>query len=254
MNLTIYKSCQKSLDFKPDRSWPKFWPSVSYENKLISGFTNIYQPVLNFKKEDVNFLHLFQHCHPRLNLSELGRIVISWSQIEPPPCSWTPFFKLYGLNQNTDFLIQQLKMFISTPFTFQNWVNTKEVHLNELRVLNSVEEIQPLYFILNWIAEHNLSHSNGIKALELSVELWLMGHTLEKILKTNLSPEKALLEMEHRRKPLSSSQDQIKKKQVQKIIWPSDMKAQWVRKGDKTGLQIQMWCRNLKDLDKKQNR
>ena len=251
MNLSSYDICQKALDFQPERPWPEGWPPFAYENELVSGFGRTNLPVLNFTAKDVKFLHLFHQCHPRLNFSELGRIVTKWAEIKPAPCSWGALFRLYGLNQNTDFLIGQLKIFISTPLSFQKWLSEKKAHLNELRILSAVKDTRPIHFILEWIAEKNLSHSLGVKALELSGELFLMGRKPRQILNPLLPPEKALLEMEQKRKPLAFSKDQTKQNQLQKAVWPSDTTAKWLRKGDKTGLQIHIWCQTPEDLDKK---
>ncbi|MYE07740.1 MAG: hypothetical protein F4X95_03195, partial [Oligoflexia bacterium] len=113
MNLTSTSECEKSLDFQPEKSWPNNWPPFAWENKLISGFSCKNQHVLNFSSAEVNFLHLFHTCHPQLNFSELGRIILKWGDREKPICSWKEFFSLYGFHQNTESLIQQLKVFIS---------------------------------------------------------------------------------------------------------------------------------------------
>ena len=254
MNLITYDICQQSLNFKPERHWPAGWPAFAYENQMVSGFGRKNLPVLNFTAKEVNFLHLFHQCHPRLNFSELGRIVIKWSEIKPAPCSWQTLFKQYGLNQNTDFLISQLKILMSTPLSFQKWMSEKKAHLNELRILKSLKDRKPIHFILEWIAEKNLSHSLGIKILELTGELFLMGWKPRQILNPLLSAEQALLEMEQKRKPLTFSKAQAMQHDLQKIVWPSDTTAKWLRKGDKTGLQIHIWCQTPEDLDKKTKR
>ena len=250
MNLISYKSCKKSLDFKPDIPWPKNWPAFAWEKTILSGFTHTDKPVLNFTSDDVKFLHLFHTCHPQLNFLEMGRLILKWEHRLPSACfSWERFFSFYGLNQNTDFLIQQLKVFASLPPAFQKWVNKKAVHLNELRVLHSLKTPNQMNFIFQWVTMHNLSHSSGIKALELGVELLLMGFKPDEILQSNLSPEKAIQKMEQKRKPLSLSEDQSRKNTLKRIIWPSHVTAQWHRKGDKAGVEIKIWCQNQKELE-----
>ncbi|MDE0118956.1 MAG: hypothetical protein OXM55_02980 [Bdellovibrionales bacterium] len=256
MNLTTYDECEKYLDFQPEKPWPNNWPPFSWENKLVSGFTHSYknQYVLNFSSTDVNFLHLFHTCHPQLNFSELGRIILGWSNREKNICSWQEFFSLYGFHQNTESLVQQLKIFTSTPVSFQAWVNKKAIHLSELRILNSLEDMKQIHFIFEWIAEQSPSHSQGIKILELGVELFLMSLDPDKILKSYFSPEKVIQEMEKKRNPLSSSQDQVNKNNLKKVIWPSQVSTQWQRRGDTTGLEIKIWCRNQKEWEEKIHR
>ena len=254
MNLTSYSSCEKILDFQPDKPWPKSWPAFAWENILISNFTQASKFVLNFTSKDVKFLHLFHSCYSRLSFSELGRILLKWEKREKPIFSWEEFFSLYGFSQNTDFLMQQLKIFISTPVSFQDWVNTKGVHLAELRMLSSLKKTNQVHFIFRWITEQNLSHSIGVKALELGVELLLMDFHPEEILKLNISPEETIKAMEQKRKPLTAFQDQMKQRNLKKIIWPSHVTTQWHRKGDDTGLEIKLWCRNQTELEEKINR
>lgn len=252
MNLTSYNICKKSLDFRPDTPWPKHWPAFAWEKIIISGFNRKNQSVLNFSSKDVKFLHLFHSCHPRLNLSELSRIILKWQIITKPIFSWKDFFSLYNL-QNTDFLIQLLKTFTFTPHSFQEWANKRGIHPAELRILNSLEKLDQALPVFKWIAEQNLSHSLGMKALELGVELLLMGVQVDEILQSNISPEEIVQTMEQKRKPLSASSDQIKKRKLKKIIWPSHVNAQWQRKGDKSGLEIKIWCQNQKELEEKTN-
>ena len=255
MNLIPYQECQKTLDFQPEKSWPKSWPAFAWEKTIIAGWTHINTAVLNFLGERVNFLHLFYTCHPRLSLSELGRIITQFSKEEKKPVfSWKEFFPLYGFPQDPDFLIHLLKIFISTPPIFQNWSNSRSVHLNELRVLNSLKNTQQIHFLLEWIAQSGLSHSLGLRALELAVELLLMGWPADEILSQNvrnLPPEFALQTMEQKRKPLSFAQDQMKKENLKKISWPAQVTAGWQRKGDKTGVEIKIWCQNQKELKEK---
>ena len=262
MNLTSYSECEKTLDFQPEKPWPSHWPPFAWENKLISGFTPNKSdpnscdnhPILNFSSTDVSFLQLFHTCHPQLNLSELGRLILKWSDREKPICSWKEFLPLYGFHHNIEFLIQQFKVFISTPMSFQSWVNKKAVHLSELRILNSLEDVTQIHFIFEWMAKQSPSHSQGIKVLELGVELFLMNMEPDKVLKSNLPPEKAIQEMEKKRKPIAFSKEEIKKSNLKKITWPPHVIAEWKRKGDLTGLEIKIWSQNTIELEKKINK
>ena len=253
MDLIPCNTCKKLLDFQPNKSWPKNWPAFSWEKILISGFTHTDKPVLNFKSEDVKFLHLFHSCYPDLHLSEMGRIISQWNNITFTDFSWKEFFSFYGL-QNTDLLIQQLKILVSTPSSFQDWVDKKEIHPTALRVLSSLKNIKQANFLFQWITKHNLSQSLGIKVLELGVELLLMDIPFNEILKSNLSPEDTIQAIEKKRKPLSTTKDEIKKRKLKNILWPSHVTGQWNRKGDKTGIEIKIWSQNQKELEEKINR
>lgn len=253
MNFISLDICKKSLNFQPDTPWPKNWPVFAWETSIVAGFNKTDQPVLNFNSKDVKFLHLFHSCHPQLTLSELSRIILKWESIEKPVFSWMDFFSLYKL-QNPELLIQILKIFSSTPMSFQNWANKRGIHPFELRILISLKNLDKVHCIFQWIAEKKPSHSLGMKILELGVELLLMNIQVDKILKNHFSPEETVQVMKLQRNPLSSSSDQMKNNKLKKMIWPSHVHTQWQRKGDKTGLEIKIWCQNQKELEEKTNR
>ena len=253
MKLVSHSICKKSLDFQPDKPWPENWPGFAWEKILISGFTHDNRPVLNFQSEDVKFLHLFHSCYPRLNLSEMGRIISNWENMSFPEFSWKDFFMFYDL-RNTEILIKQLKILINTPSVFQNWVCQKELHPSALRVLNSLQNIKTGDFLFQWIAEKNLSQSLGIKILELGVELILMDIPFTDILKPKPSPEKLIQLMEQKRKPVSTQYDDTQKKKLESIMWPTHATGQWCRKGDRTGLEIKVWSQNQKEWEEKINK
>ena len=250
MKLTSYNICKKSLDFQPDTLWPDSWPAFAWEGEIIAGFNRTKAPVLNFQSEDVKFLHLFHSCHPKLNISELSRIALKWDSIKKPSFLWKDFFSLYNL-QNPDLLIKTLTVFSSTPASFQKWADKRGLHPYELRLCHSLEDPTQANCIFQWIAGKDLSRSLGMKALELGIELLLMNIQVDKILESNLSSEEVLHIMEQKRKPLSSSSDQVKNKKLKQMIWPAHVNAQWQRKGDKTGLEIKIWCQNQKELEEK---
>ena len=250
MDLIPFSICNKSLDFQPDAPWPKNWPAFAWNQFIVAGFKEKNFHALNFSSEDVKFLHLFHTCHPRLHLSEFSRITSLWKKTESFSFSWKDFFSKYDL-KNTRLFTSILPIFANTPLVFQKWVDQKKIHPSELRVLTSLKDIKSISSLLQWISEENLSHSLGISILEQGVELILMGTSLEEIFKNNLSQEEVLKTIEQKRKPLSHSEEQIKKEQLKKILWPSGIHSQWQRKGDKTGLEIKIWCQNQKELEEK---
>lgn len=249
MNLMAYKDCTKILDFKPSKNWSHDWPAFSWETLLISHFNQQNKMVLNFTKKDISFLSLFYSCYNKLNLLELENIFVKWNPKKDLNFLWKDFFTLYGFGQNTEAFIQELNLFISLPPEFKNWIHKKDVHLKQLRLLKSIKPISKLNFIFNWICQQNLSYSLGIKALELSAELFLMGVLPHKILTLNTSPEEAIQIMEQTRKPISASQEQKNQKNLNQIIGSSHIKAQWQRKGDNTGIEIKLWCKNQEQLE-----
>ena len=250
MELISFSICNKSLDFQPNASWPKNWPAFAWNQFIVAGFKENNPHVLNFSSENVKFLHLFHTCHPYLHLSELSRITSIWKKTEALPLSWEDFFSIYDL-KNINLLTSMLPIFANTPPAFQKWVDQKKIHPAELRILKSLKDIKTIFPLLLWIAKENLSHSLGISVLEQGTELILMDIPLEEIFKKNLSQEETVQMIEQKRKPLSYSTEQIKRQKLKEILWPTGVNSQWQRKGDKTGLEIKIWCQNQKELEEK---
>ena len=252
MKLIKKEYCKTSLNFQTIKTWPVNWPPFSWETTQISGFNSSSIYALNFHSYDVNFLHLFHNCYPKLHLMELAQIATKWKNIEPYFFTWSDFFTLYGLHQPPDDLKKQLQKLLSTPLSFQNWLTDKRIHLNELRIFNVFSEINDLDFIFQWLHKNNVSKSNGLTALELAGELRLMGYKEADILPSHIhSVELSIEYMEQKRKKNTLSVDQEKQKYLQQIAWPAHANGRWLRKGDETGLEIKLWCKNQKDMAKK---
>ena len=252
MDLIKKENCKKLLNFQTVRKWPVNWPPFAWETTQISGFNSSSIYALNFHSYDVNFLHLFYSCYPKLHLPELAQIAIKWKNIEPYFFTWSEFFALYNLHQTANDLKKQFQVILSTPLYFQNWLTEKKIHLNELRIFNVVDDINSLNFMFKWLHENNVSKTHGLTALELAGELLLMGYKENDILPSHTdSVELSVQYMEQKRKKNTLSKDQDKQKYLQQIAWPSHANGRWLRKGDETGLEIKLWCKNQEDMIKK---
>ena len=258
MKLIPLTSCDSTFfNFQPQRQWPESWPPFSWNQKIIAGFTHSCQYALEFKpeneKDHKNFLHLFSTCHPQLSLSELGRILNKWDTKQIPGFSWSDFFAGYNYHQDIHFLKKFFTKLNTTPINFQHWVTEKKLHLNDLRILNCIPDINDLLFMFQWIAEKNISHFHGTKALELTGELLLMGYKKIDILNEQFTedPSAMVEHIELKRKSNTLSKDQQQKKQLEHTTWPNQVQGQWTRKGDQAGLELKLWCKNQEELQQK---
>ncbi len=245
----LHKSvCERSLDFQPQKNWPIGWPAYAWDKKLVAGFTSSCDKALNFKAHECDFLSLFHSCYPELNCLELGRIVTQWKN--PPFVLWSAFFKLYRLHQDEQVLRDRLQILLATPPLFQKWVVNKRVHLNELSILEAINHVDDLQFMFQWLSQKDVSYTLGVKALEWAGELILMGFSEKDILRKDLTEDATAMvqSIELLRKPHTLSHDQAHKKAVECLALPAQVRATWNRKGDKSGLEIKLWCQNQKEL------
>ena len=247
------------FDFQPQKKWPESWPPFAWDHKLITGFTQGgHHLVLEFNDkimpEKCNyFLKLFHSCYPQLSLPELGRILSKWDIKQLPGFSWSDFFALYHYHQDFSFLKIFFTKLTATPTFFQNWVTEKKLHIGDLRILNTIPNINDLLFMFQWIAEKKVSHLHGVTALELAGELLLMGFKETDILNKNFwdNPQAMVQHIEQKRKVNTLSKDREQQKKLKSTTWPSQVHGQWVRRGDQSGLEIKLWCKSHGELQKK---
>ena len=134
--------------------------------------------------------------------------------------------------------------------SFCKWMEEKKLSPSELSILKllSKEQAQSL---LNWIALARPSHSLGVEILELSSELLLMDKLEENVFQTIRQPKVLLKKLKKWRYPLSLGEDERKSKYIQTLSWPKEMKGQWVRQNDKSGLTVRLTAFSLKNLEEK---
>src|SRR5262245_1962039 len=72
MGLRALVQCDRSLDFKPRRSWPRVFPAMAWNGLLIAGFERVDGQALELA--DCSWLEAFTACHSDLALAELARL------------------------------------------------------------------------------------------------------------------------------------------------------------------------------------
>ena len=105
--------------------------------------------------------------------------------------------------------------------------------------------------LLEWIARHSPSHSQGAQILELGGELLLMGWELAPLLQKESSSKNLLAGLRSLRRPMASAKARQKEDVLKTLPWPRAMKGQWIRQGDQSGLEIRFQSFSLKDLGQK---
>ena len=130
---------------------------------------------------------------------------------------------------------------------FCKWAEEKKLSSKELRILNQLpkEQAHPL---LDWIASYKPSHSQGVEILELSGELLLMECLPAEIFQSHQEPNSLLKKLRQLRYPLTLGADERKSQYIKTLSWSKKLKGQWIRKNDKSGLNISCTAFCLKDF------
>lgn len=133
---------------------------------------------------------------------------------------------------------------------FYKWVEEKKLSEKEISILKQLSEKESLS-ILNWIADHRPSHSQGVEILELSGELFLMDQLPEDIFQNFREPATLLKRLRNLRYPLSFGKDEKRSEYLKTLPWSKGLKGQWIRWNDKSGLNVHLTAFSLKDLSEK---
>ncbi len=250
MQLTPILRCGSELNFEPRQAWPEVLPPVSWRGQLLCGFGRMGGDALDLG--DKLFLDVWRACHPHLGLAELARARQRLESVWPELYLEVrySFFSSYNLRW-CDRLDQVLEALNHAPFEFQNLVDEKSVSVRELAPLlsvNSVDEIEPLLKALTTLT---LSRFELSRALELAVELYLMGRPLNDLLPTVNNGGLYVRRLEQWRKPESSQADEEWRRTVRNWPWPAQVKAEWQRFGDQAGLEVKIRTTSPADFQKK---
>ena len=105
--------------------------------------------------------------------------------------------------------------------------------------------------LLEWIARHRPSHSQGAQILETGGELLLMGRSLAPLLQKETSSKSLLAGLRSLRFPLAAAKARQREEILKSLPWPRAMKARQLREGDQAGLEIAFQSFSLKDFSGK---
>ena len=130
---------------------------------------------------------------------------------------------------------------------FCKWLEEKKLSSSELSILKQLSEEQALP-LLDWIGAHSPSHSQGVEILELSGELLLMDKLPRAVFQALQEPKALLKKLRGLRYPLTLGEDEKKFQYIKTLPWSKQLKGQWIRKNDKSGLHITFTVFSLKDF------
>lgn len=233
-------------------------PTYFWGNLQISHFDRSQHPLkVDLQSIQSNFLAAFKSLYPELSLSELAEIYTLWAphQLEPHKGfwgSWEDFFKAYQLKWN-DNLSRTLLALSKTPQPFQSWSMEKKLKPRDLEVLKTPQIFEALQTshtqidsLLTTIPQLALSKQDAVEALELCLEMWLINPevTFDPI----PQPLKWLESLRAQRYPRSFERLHAQQRKLQELSWPKNMKHQWTRQGDLSGIDVQFLAHSHEDL------
>lgn len=229
---------------------------MSWSGQLLCGFERTDGSVVEMDAKDSNhFVDLWRAIYPELGLGEMARATFALQKVWPELWrEWRQgFFTSYQM-RNSDRLEQTLIRLLRTPLEFQNWVDDKKVSVRDfspLLALPDVTELTPLFAALPKMV---ISRFEGVRSIELVTELYLMGRPLNDLLPTSDNGSLFVRRLEKWRRPQAEGHDEEWQKTVEQWPWPAQVKAEWQRFGDQSGIEIKIRTTSPEDLQKKLER
>lgn len=256
LNLTIAQ-CANKLNFEPQNPWPSALPACAWKGHLLCGFERPGNSAVIdlFHLQHASLVEAIKACHPHLGLAELGRLSFALKSSCPEIFQEIRdhLFQEYSLRWS-ERLEKTLDVLVGTPFSFQKWVDEKSLGTRDLSVLLAIPHPSEFSDFLVAIAEMGFSRNEGVRAIELGAELFLMGRPLNDLLPSDPNGSSYLRKLEKWRRPQSLGRDEEWKERVSKWPWPSQVQGRWQRFGDQSGLEITLRSTSPEDFQKKLER
>ena len=243
MQTTTISQCTKIYQFRSFEKWPKHLPAIAWESHLLCGFDRQEnETVVHLGSNEGTFIQVFQSIYKELCFAEFAELSLVLGD------DVTEFARAYHFswNHNQQQLIQN---FLKLSESFQNWCLEKKVAANELAILNSFKNLDSLKRVCEFIVSHSAGKQIGIQILEMAGELILMEKDIQDILNST-SAEIFLAEVKKRRFPQSTALDQTQEQWLKSLGWPSTSQTKWIRRGDKSGVELKLFFSTPLELQK----
>lgn len=253
MNTRPIAQCSKSFDFSPRQQWPEVLPPIVWKGQLVCGFQRESGEALDLSEK--HFVDLWRACHPSLGLGEFSRFMVALEREWPDLfVEWREALcAIYGLRWS-DRLHQMMCVIFLCPREFQTFLDEKKMSARDLAPLLAVEDVRVLADLLRELPRMMISKFEATRALELFVELFMIGRPLNDLLPTSDNGGLYVRRLEQWRKPQSSASDDQWRREVNEWPWPAQVQAEWQRFGDQAGIEIKIRTTSPDDFQKKLDR
>ncbi len=242
--------CSKVLDFSPYSPWPMGLPAVAVNGVVLAGFaqTVVFDHQVDFADQE-SVASLFRSFYSELTAVELAKLAQKASE---NGLAWFPIELVFSKfqvrwSEQTEKICRVIS---KAPMGLQKFAAEKRWSVGDFSPLLSAQalRLEPLFHIF---IERNLSRSLSVQALELYVELLLLGTVEAEILpRPQEDSDLWLKRLRVLRYPQSAKADELAGAQLKDLPWPGTSTARWTRQGDKAGIELKLFVANPMDLKK----
>jgi hypothetical protein len=238
------------LSFYPRKNWPTLWPVFIWNGVQITPeptSASIAKPICY--PESVSLEELLLQVYPSLSWLEVWQLHRALKQANVPVQS-DKLWQLYGYRESSDSDKWESIFAQLHPAVLQ-WCVDKEMSPKDLAPLKALPDIKMITEELKCLAELQLSKSDGQKALEWIVDLFLMGNTnLPAVMQNVESGTQLLNRLEELRLPLVTQKKRQSEELLKRLSWPRRLQARVSRVGDLSGFEIKFFAQNRDEFVK----
>jgi hypothetical protein len=252
--------CDKELFFYPRVAWPESLPAVAVNQVVLAGFSQ--DLVFNHQIDPADseaIARLFRSLYFELSFIEMAKLIQKAAAF-----AWFPISLIaqkFGWQPNENFFVIAGRV-LQTPSGFQAWASEKKLSPQDFAPLLASADAD-LKYLFHDIVSLNLTRALGVKALELGIELILMGQSAPDLMSEKLMADPAreaprdvsvaeawVQELKRLRYPETFKRDQATEAQMTSLPWPGTSQARWTRQGDRAGVELKLFVSQPSDLKK----
>lgn len=254
--------CLRNFNFNPDSKWPDLLPAYCFGNELLCAFDRTNGPV--FSLDDPSLLGdqtrsatqrlpaLFKAIYPELGFFELIRLTDLLPQDHGFLLELWGYYG-YRWKESLDLLAKKLNQL---PLPIHRFLQNKKMGPQDLAPLRAMPSLEILAPIWPALMTSSFSKSEMTQALELIVELLLLGKTNEEVLPDHATDKPStpslgwLQKLKAHRFPKTTQQDQSADEKIRNLSWPLKSEARWARRGDLSGVELKLFFSHPQELQR----
>jgi hypothetical protein len=250
MELVKFTQCASNLNFDPLLNLnPKLIP-IAYNYELLNGFSHASSTkVLNYSEDDSKLIDLLKCLHTDLSYIEILNLHVCLERKPQLMAETTAaeFFMHFGLKLDDNLNLTN-SLVLKLPKNFLNWCAHKKWGPQDFAPLRAysdgLTQLTPFLEAIN----NPLSKNDGTQIFELLVELLMLGKDLRYLLELDLLQWHSALKKE--RYPMASAQSNKNEELIKKMSWPLHSQPKWIRKGDKSGIELKLFFSHPQELER----
>jgi hypothetical protein len=245
MKVRSLSECDHQFDFFNRRPLKSGFPVLAWGSHIITPVQE-GKDVVSLNPNTTHLEQLIYDLYPDLSLMELARLEENLWKLDLN--IFNQILEKYSLSPSEN-LSQTLDILRKAPEDFQNWAHEKRISVRDLAPLRTGES-RDLHFILEQIVRARATRQQGVQILEIAAELFHSDAPIAEIMSLSEAAEIWLAHLKKMRYPMASAADLEMQNKIRALAWPAHVEAEWLRRGDQTGLQIKFFAQSQTELSK----